>query len=57
MSEKDLERIKNISHQANLDQLMSDNKKFLLDLAQKNSDKATEIKKAYENRKQQLKGG
>ena len=52
-----LERIKNISHQANLDQLMSDNKKFLLDLAQKNSDKATEIKKAYENRKQQLKGG
>jgi hypothetical protein len=36
---------------------MSDNKKFLLDLAQKNSDKAAKIKKAYENRKQQLKGG
>ena len=52
-----LERIKNISHQANLDQLMSDNKKFLLDLAKQNSDKAAEIKKAYENRKQQLKGG
>ena len=52
-----LERIKNISHQANLDQLMSDNKKYITDLANKNSDKAVKIKKAYENRKQQLKGG
>ncbi len=52
-----LERIKNISHQANLDQLMSDNKKYITDLANRNSDKAVKIKKAYENRKQQLKGG
>ena len=36
---------------------MSDNKKLLLDLAQKNSDKAAKIRNAYENRQQQLKGG
>ena len=52
-----LDRITAASHQANLDEILSDNKEFLIELRKKNSEKAEEIKKAFENKKVQLKGG
>tara|TARA_Y100001949_G_C15935912_1_gene307887 strand:- start:509 stop:1072 length:564 start_codon:yes stop_codon:yes gene_type:complete len=51
------DRIKNITSIANLDELMSDNKEYLLKLKKENSAKALEIKKSFEDRKQQLIGG
>ena len=56
-SEIILERIKNSSHQANLEQLQRENKDYLLQLAKQNSTKAKEIMTAFENKKQQLIGG
>ena len=56
-SEIILERIKNSSHQANLEQLQRENKDYLLQLAKQNSTKAKEIMKAFENKKQQLNHG
>ena len=56
-SELILERIKNASHQANLEQLQRENKDYLLQLAKQNSTKAKEIMTAFENKKQQLIGG
>tara|TARA_A100001015_G_scaffold280261_1_gene342260 strand:- start:1070 stop:1642 length:573 start_codon:yes stop_codon:yes gene_type:complete len=52
-----LDRITAASHQANLDEVMSDNKEFLFELGKKNSEKAEQIKKAFENKTEQLKGG
>ena len=52
-----LERIDNVSHQANLEQLQRENKDYLLELTKKNSTKAKEIMKAFENKKQQLNHG
>jgi len=52
-----LERIKNTSHQANLEQLERENKEYLTKLAQTKSEKAKEILKAFKDRKQQLIGG
>ncbi len=52
-----LERIKNISHQANLDQLKRENKEYLNELFKKDKGKLETIKKAFDNRKQQLLGG
>ncbi len=52
-----LERIKNIASQANLDQLASQNKKYLTELKKTNSKKFDEIVKAFKDRKQQLIGG
>ncbi len=52
-----LERIKNTSHQGNLDELMRENKDFLTKLAKENKSKAEEIMLAFKNRKQQLIGG
>jgi len=56
-SEIILERIKNSSHQANLEQLQRENKDYLLQLLKQNSTKAKEIMTAFENKKQQLIGG
>jgi len=56
-SELILERIKNSSHQANLEQLQRENKDYLLELTKQNSTKAKAIMTAFENKKQQLKGG
>ena len=56
-SELILERIKNASHQANLEQLQRENKDYLLELTKQNSTKAKAIMTAFENKKQQLKGG
>ena len=52
-----LERIKNASHQANLMQILKENRSYITDLAKTNSLKANELKKAFENRKQQFIGG
>jgi len=54
-----LDRIKNASHQANLDEIMSDNKEFIAELSKskENSEKAEQIKKAFENKTEQLIGG
>ena len=52
-----MERIKNTSHQANLEQLQRENKIYLTELAQKNSAKAEEIMRAFKNKYQQLQGG
>jgi tRNA uridine 5-carbamoylmethylation protein Kti12 len=56
-SELILERIKNISHQANLEQLQRENKDYLSELVKQNSIKAEEIMKAFKNKYQQLQGG
>jgi tRNA uridine 5-carbamoylmethylation protein Kti12 len=56
-SELILERIKNISHQANLEQLQRENKDYLSELVKQNSVKAEEIMKAFKNKNQQLQGG
>ena len=52
-----MERIKNITSKANLDQLASQNKKYLIELKQQNSKKYDEIVMAFKNRNQQLIGG
>ena len=52
-----LERIKNTSHQGNLDELMRENKDFLTKLAKENKARAEKIMLAFKNRKQQLIGG
>ena len=52
-----LERIENSSQQANLKELMSDNKEFLGKLAKQNSKKAEEIITAFKNKQKQLIGG
>jgi len=52
-----LDRIAAASHDANLDEVMSDNKEFLAELSKKDSKKAEEIRKAFENKLVQLKGG
>ena len=52
-----LDRIANISHQANLDQLMRENKPYLDKLFKENKSKLEEIKLAFDNRKLQLIGG
>ena len=52
-----LDRIKNCSHQANLDQLKRENKDFLEKLFKEDKSKLEKIKLAFDNRKQQLIGG
>ena len=52
-----LERIKNITSHANLNQLASKNKAYLTELKQQDSKKFNEIVKAFKNREQQLIGG
>ena len=52
-----LERIKNCSHQANLDQLKRENKEFLEKLFKTDKSKLEKIKLAFDNKKQQLIGG
>ena len=52
-----LERIKTITHQANLEQLKSQNKKFLTELKIKNLPRFEELKKAFVDRNQQLTKG
>ena len=52
-----LEKIDNSSHQANLDELIKDNKDFLVKLSKDNKSKAEEIMLAFKNRKQQFLGG
>ena len=52
-----LERIKTITHQANLEQLKSQNKKFLTELKTQDLTRYEQIKTAFLNRKQQLTKG
>jgi len=52
-----LERIKNITSHANLNQLASKNKAYLTELKKQDSKKFNEIVKAFKNREQQLIGG
>ena len=52
-----LDRIANISHQGNLDELMRENKPYLDKLFKENKSKLEEIKLAFDNRKLQLIGG
>ena len=52
-----LDRIKNATHQANLKEIISDNKEFLTELKKKDLEKAEFIKKAFEDKQQQLIGG
>jgi len=52
-----LERIKTITHQANLEQLKSQNKKFLTELKTQDLKRYEQIKTAFLNRKQQLTKG
>jgi hypothetical protein len=52
-----LERIQNSSQQANLRELMSDNKEYLTQLKKTNSAKAMEIVVAFKNKQKQLIGG
>lgn len=52
-----MERIKNITSKANLDQLASQNKKYLIELKQQDSKKYDELVMAFKNRNQQLLGG
>ena len=56
-SEIVIQRIKSASHQANLEEIVRENKEFLTELKTKNSEKAQAIKDAFENKKEQLKGG
>ena len=56
-SEIILDRIKNISHQANLAELEKDNLDYLKQLVKDDKAKAEEIRLAFKNRKQQLIGG
>jgi hypothetical protein len=52
-----LERIKTVTHQANLEQLKSQNKKFLTELKSKDLPRFEELKKAFVDRNQQLTEG
>ena len=52
-----LERVKTVTHQANLEQLKSQNKKFLTQLKSQNLTRYEEVKNAFLNRKQQLTKG
>ena len=52
-----LDRIANISHQANLAELEKDNLDYLKQLVKDDKAKAEEIRLAFKNRKQQLIGG
>ena len=52
-----LERIATITHQANLEQLKSQNKKFLTELKLKDLPRFEELKKAFVDRNQQLTEG
>jgi hypothetical protein len=52
-----LERIQNSSQQANLRELMSDNKEYLTQLKKTNSAKVMEIVQAFKNKQKQLIGG
>ena len=52
-----LERIKTITHQANLEQLKSQNKKFLTELKKKDLPRFEQLKKAFVDRNQQLTEG
>ena len=52
-----LERIKNASHQANLDEVLRDNKLFLEQLAKDDKVKCEQIMLSFKNRKQQFIGG
>ena len=52
-----LERVKTVTHQANLEQLKSQNKKFLTELKKQNLTRYEEVKNAFLNRKQQLTKG
>ena len=52
-----LERVKTVTHQANLEQLKSQNKKFLTQLKTQNLTRYEEVKNAFLNRKQQLTKG
>jgi len=56
-SEIILDRIANISHQANLAELEKDNLDYLKQLVKDDKAKAEEIRLAFKNRKQQLIGG
>ena len=51
------ERIKTVTHQANLEQLKSQNKKFLTQLKTQNLKRYEEVKNAFLNRNQQLTKG
>ena len=52
-----LERVKTVTHQANLEQLKSQNKKFFTELKKQNLTRYEEVKNAFLNRKQQLTKG
>jgi DNA-directed RNA polymerase subunit H (RpoH/RPB5) len=52
-----LEKIKTITHQGNLEELKSKNKKFLNELKKKNLLRFQELKQAFLNREQQLTEG
>lgn len=52
-----LEKIKTITHQGNLEELKSKNKKFLNDIKKKNLLRFQELKQAFLNREQQLTEG
>jgi len=52
-----LERVETVTHQANLEQLKSQNKKFLTQLKSQNLTRYEEVKNAFLNRKQQLTKG
>ena len=52
-----LERIKNASHQANLDQIASQNKNFLAELKKQDLERYEKLKQAFLNRNQQFNGG
>ena len=52
-----LERVKTVTHQANLEQLKSQNKKFLTELKKQNLPRFEILKKAFVDRNQQLTKG
>ena len=52
-----LERVKTVTHQANLEQLKSQNKKFLTQLKTQDLKRYEQIKTAFLNRNQQLTKG
>ena len=52
-----LERIKNASHQANLEQIKSQNKDFLTELKKQDLKRYEKLKQAFLNRNQQFIGG
>ena len=52
-----IQRIENASHQANLEQILRENKVYLTELSKRNSKELQRIIVASENKKQQLTGG